>query len=50
MSARNLPLSLTSPSYSVLMKLVPIMPSSARESRFTWASFHKCSITSSLVS
>src|SRR5271170_6584963 len=50
MSARNLALSLISPSHSVLTKAAPIKPSSARESRLTCASFHKCSITSSLVS
>src|SRR5580658_503473 len=50
MSARNLALSLTSPSYSVLMNWLPIMASRTRASRFTWASFHRCSMIRSLVS
>src|SRR5580693_1847382 len=50
MSARNLALSLTSPSYSVLTNSLPIIASRTRSSRFTWASFHRCSMTRSLVS
>src|SRR5580698_4447166 len=50
MSARNLALSLTSPSYSVLMNWLPTMASRTRASRFTWASFHRCSMIRILVS
>src|ERR1019366_3600830 len=39
-SARNLPRSLTAPSYSVLINLSPIMLAMAVASRLTWAWFH----------
>src|SRR5579864_3175314 len=48
-SARNLPRSLTSPSHSVFTKEPAIIPSNARSSRLTWASFQRRSSTISLV-
>src|SRR3984957_14761362 len=50
MSARNLALSLTSPSYSVLVKVSATSASSTGASRFTCASFQTCSSTISLFS
>src|SRR5438477_9166182 len=50
MSARNFVLLLTSPSYSVFVKCTPTRASSTGASRFTCASFHKCSSTNNLLS
>src|ERR1700752_4706980 len=50
MSAGKLCLSLISPSHSVLTKRLETKASRAEESRFTWASFHRRSRTSSLLS
>src|SRR5579884_1806971 len=49
-SARNCCLSLTSPSHSVFTNRPDTKASSAGASRFTCASFHRCSSTSNLVS
>src|SRR5438477_2465468 len=49
MSARNLSRSLTSPSYSVLTNRSATNASRACESRWTCASFHRCSNTISLL-
>src|SRR5271169_1233189 len=50
MSARNLCLSLISPSHSVFTNRLETKASRADASRFTWASFHRRSRTSSLLS
>src|SRR5271169_6852037 len=49
-SARNFCLSLISPSHSVFTNRLETRASRAAESRLTWASFHKRSRTSSLLS
>jgi hypothetical protein len=46
---QELPRSLISPCHSVSTKVSAIMPSKARSSRCTWASFQRCSSTTSLV-
>src|ERR1035441_8215187 len=50
MSAKNLCLSLISPSHSVFTNRLETSASRAAESRFTCASFHRRSRTSSLLS